>query len=425
MFRKHKSFLKFIFVIMFIYLLGGFLYVIIEKNNTASISPIGATLHDQNTYHIPQINYFLNKGINLYDYQSFTATTPGQHLFYSFILKIFNTRNVNGDFIPLRLMHLIFNLILIFVIGLLLYSISNIKALMYLLPLISTPYFINGALYITTDNGALGFIALSLFFLLRSDEKASNITFANIFNMFSILWRQNTIWLQLPIALKSLKNTFRYRKFSFLLSHIFPLIAFVFFIVSWGGLTPKEFHSIHSKSLNFSSIIYSISLSSVIGVFYFKGWFNEIRLLESGKNKQIIFTGIVIGLLINIIIPSETNYESGRWGGYLWTISSYFPSFFERSLLFLPLTILGSILLTYIFVLLYSKNYIFIIIIFLSWILSTVGNFVVFHRYFEPTIILFFSIFTLLLNPNLNEISYGPLVLTITLLLIFILSLAI
>lgn len=414
-----------IFLILFAYSLLCITYILLEVNIKISVSnPIGATLYDQNTYHIPQINYFLRNGIDFTSYNSFTATTPGQHLIYTCLLSLLSIKQVDGNTIELRLLHLIFNLVTIFLIWLLLYTITRKhESIIYSLPLICSPYFINGALYITTDNVAIGITVAVLIFIISQNYNFKNILYANIFNTVSILWRQNTIWLQGPIFIKNIKTILNTKKYSSLIPHLLPVGLLILFIISWGGLTPREFQLINSKALNFSSIIYSISLFVILSIFYLYDLYFLIKKIEKQLIIRITIIGIIIGISIGIFIPSEMNHQAGRWGGYLWSISSYLPSIYERSIFFIFLTILGSVLLSYIFYLLWISNEVLIIVAFLSWLISNVGSFIVFHRYYEPMLILFISIFILKLNKNTKYHLAGPAILAIIMLLIFTSSL--
>jgi len=408
-----KIFIRYIIVTLLSYAVLGSAYILLENNKIINIkNTIGATRYDQNKYHIPQINYFLIHKIDLLNYSSSTATTPGQHLFYSLILKLFNIKHISDSTLSIRFIHLFLNLLVIFLVGLLFYNISaNNHSQLYLLPLVCSPYFIDGSLYITTDNITIGIIAVTLFFLLLSDTNKSRLYFANISNMLAVFWRQNTIWLQLPILIENCKRAYRSGNYRTLLSHILPLSLFLFFIISWGGLTPKEFQQFHEKGFNFAAIIYIISLSAILGGFYLIDILDQIKEIPSFLKKRIILRSSIIGLLLGIIIPSSINHESGRWGGYLWSLSSYLPIIYDRSFFFILLTILGSIILAHFFHLLNNKKHSLIFIAFISWLFSCSGNFVVFQRYFEPTLILFFSIFTLLLISKDKKNVYSPVLL--------------
>ena len=414
-----------IIIVLFSYAFLSVLYIFLETSGIISISnPVGATLYDQNIYHIPQINYFLNNDVNLNSYQSFTATTPGQHLIYSIILKQFNIKTVDGNFIQLRLLHLLFNLAAIFFIWYLFYSVNkeNLSTI-YLLPVICSPYFINGALYITTDNLAIGLTAATLMFTINKKIVIKNLLIANIFNSVSIFWRQNTIWLQIPIFIKNLIFVSRTRKYYSLLIHLLPIGLLIYFLIIWGGLTPKEFQYINAKRINFSSIVYSISLYALINLFYSYEFYFVIRKINYKVIIKVFIIGVTIGILLGSLIPSEANKVAGRWGGYLWTISKYLPNFFERSVLFVSLTVLGSTHFIFMSYILIKKKEYLLLISFLAWLISTIGSFIVFHRYFEPILILFTSIFILTIKSNDNIPPFGPTILAIFMLIIFFVSL--
>lgn len=422
---KNKVSFMPIISVLFSYAFLSVVYIFLETSGIISISnTVGATLYDQNTYHIPQINYFLNNDVNLYSYQSFTATTPGQHLIYSIILKQFNIKTVDGNFIQLRLLHLSFNLVAIFFIWYLFYSINkeNLSTI-YLLPVICSPYFINGTLYVTTDNIAIGLIAVTLVFTINKKIVIKNLLIANIFNSVSIFWRQNTIWLQIPILIKNLIFISRTKKYFSILLHFLPIGLLIYFLISWGGITPKEFQYINAQSINFSSIVYSISLYALISLFYSQEFYFVTRKINYRIIIKILIIGFIIGMFLGFLVPSEANKIAGRWGGYLWTISKYLPNFFERSVLFVSLTVLGSTHFIFMSYILIKKKEYLLLISFLSWLISTIGSFIVFHRYFEPILILFISIFILTIKSNDNIPPFGPIILAIFMLIIFFVSL--
>lgn len=421
---NNKNNYRFIFIIILFYAFSGVIYIFLDTKDKISISnPIGATLYDQDHYHIPQINYFLQNQINLLSYKSFTATSPGQHLIYAGILSLFNIKKVDSDTIELRLLHFFINILVIFSIWFLFYSIyPSYLATIYILPLIFSPYFINGALYVTTDNIAIGLIAATLLFIFKPKYETKNILFANLLNTFSLFFRQNTVWLQIPISIQNISVILKTKKYCGLLTHILPFGLMILFLITWCGLTPKEFQHINSKSLNFSSIIYSISLFAILSSFYFFDFRDFIKSIDKQIVKKLIFYGVIVGLSLSILIPSNMSHEKGRWGGYLWGLSAHLPYIFERSFMFISLTIFGSVILSFIFYILYNRNGYLIMISFLAWLISTIGSFIVFHRYFEPILILFISIFSLFLRPKNKRFSYGPVILAVTMFLMFLSS---
>ena len=120
------NFTKYIIIIALLYGIFGSIYILLENQDILNVKKTaGATFHDQNDFHIPQINYFLKHKFSLTNFPSSTATTPGQHLFYAAILKLLNVKHITKYNLTIRFIHLFFNLLVIFWVGLLFYDLED------------------------------------------------------------------------------------------------------------------------------------------------------------------------------------------------------------------------------------------------------------------------------------------------------------
>jgi phosphoglycerol transferase MdoB-like AlkP superfamily enzyme len=87
------------------------------------------------------------------------------------------------------------------------------------------------------------------------------------------------------------------------------------------------------------------------------------------------------------------DHAAGRWGGYLWNLAGFCPSPEGRNLLFVALCPIGMVFVIRLWRTLLAKGDAQAATVFLlgltAWTATFVVNRQVFHRYFEPTILVF------------------------------------
>lgn len=124
-------------------------------------------------------------------------------------------------------------------------------------------------------------------------------------------------------------------------------------------------------------------------------------LVRSVPRKTVIFGGLAVlllSLVLTVATPTSYDPEQGRWGGTLWPLIHLFPTIGDRSTFFF-LAVPAGLSFVGVFYLLTaesgSRQEAAILLSTLgAWILSFAASIQVFHRYFEPLIIIFFILST-------------------------------
>ncbi len=110
-----------------------------------------------------------------------------------------------------------------------------------------------------------------------------------------------------------------------------------------------------------------------------------------------------VGLVLVLLSPTDYNLPAGRWGGYLWSAASRLPVFSGHLRpVPRPHAALGAALLAVMTRRLAHQAgagvaWLWLGMSFLAWVATTLSNRLVFHRYFEPTILIFLIFWILLM----------------------------
>ena len=164
-------------------------------------------------------------------------------------------------------------------------------------------------------------------------------------------------------------------------------------ISQWHGLVPPIWQSAVALQgpLTATPLCYLLSVFFLLGAFYHFAVSDDTRWADwRGRPTWI---AAALGLLVVLFSPTDYNVPSGRWGGYLWWASNRLPVIGHGSLLFVLLAPAGAALLAVMTRRLVrqagSRLAWLWLGSFLAWAATALSNRLVFHRYFEPTILVF------------------------------------
>lgn len=369
--------------------------------------------YDQREHHLPQVEIFVEQPFTLGSpYPATVAMAPGQHVMLSLVSKHLSNGLVGADVFSIRMVNALFGLGLLLTSWWLIY-LSNagriLKSTYLVLPLLFSPYVLGGSIWVMSDNAALLWACIALIILLQKDRSGWFLSLAGIFAALAVFWRQNYIFLIIPMLWRVFQEILKQKNWlPLLLSTIMPLTIVVYLIAIWGGLVPPEF-SRHAddligrngtKKLNFSALVFILSLFGAYGIFYIGYLSSELKkIIQSKKILPLVFS-LLLGFTMSLLIPLKIE---GAYNGILLKISSRLPEFYERSILIIFLCSLGTAIV-YVFFkqflsnkaelsgksMILSSNATMLVNT-CSWIAIATLNSTAFQRYFDSWIILTLS----------------------------------
>jgi hypothetical protein len=348
--------------------------------------------YDHLHYHLPSILQIRNKFPNLnLSTDTLSAISPGYYYFLAFISLIVGENELN-----LRLT----NCLVSFLVIACLYNYSRRKlpikiSCLLILPLLTSNFFLKSSWWIFTDNAALLFITLTIIEILRSNATVKQGIKIGFLSGFTVFIRQMNAWLFFPLICRFLliikKNTYIKNLIVFIFS-LSPILVIGLLYLSWGGLVPPVWREASIKT-SFAPLAYLLSVFGVLGVFYL---FLFIKKELFNSSLKLLPVSILIGLIVSLIGPTSYSLEQGRWGGYLWEVIKYLPVLHDRSIFLMITTPLGVYTVS-IFALKLkekrkSQDFLLWLCLVTSWSISFIINRQVFHRYYEPVILVFLII---------------------------------
>lgn len=267
-------------------------------------------------------------------------------------------------------------------------------SVLLILPTILSTYYIKQSCVISTDNVALTAVGIGMAILTLKDSSLFWSLMAGVLAIWAIYMRQISAWYILPLGIAMLLESRKegQRRIVIVLGlAIFGCLALLSsFYTAWEGLIPTRFKQAHAGA-NLSGVVYSLSLFALLAPFFF----DRNVLFPKNHRWGKAFIPLLFGILVFLAAPSSWSYEDGRWGGILWLLAKQGPLFFDRAIIFLPLTALGALFIYQIFSKVKEKDPSKAMIwgsgIF-GWLATSIPNGQVFHRYFESPILLFLGI---------------------------------
>jgi dolichyl-phosphate-mannose-protein mannosyltransferase len=281
-----------------------------------------------------------------------------------------------------------------------------VAAIAVLAPLALSSFFVKASVYFVTDNVALLCAATALFALLRTRWTVPSLGLLLIANAVAVSIRQDTLWLAGPTLLalgillwrrqKGLRpesaKIFAWQCLLLAGAILIPAAMILGLWLTWKGLAPPTFYLKGARAgFGLAPVAYILSVVAI-------GWWPYLfavhgfsAAVKLATHRPVLWCGAV-GLLAALAANTEYNQTSGHWGGYLWSLAAMLPAFGGRSLPFLLLAPLGALALGVGFRRLIAVNAVGAAILgvaFLAWAMSLTVNPYIFHRYYEPYVLLF------------------------------------
>lgn len=381
---------------------------------------------DQNYYHLPQVEIFVKEPIDFGKlYPSKTATTPGYHLALSWVAKTFNHGHADANAFLVRLVNALFGLGLLLSVWWLIYLGGNssiVNSTYLILPFLFSYQFIGSSIWVMTDNASLLWVTLTLLLLILPislNRDHWTLPLAGFFASLAVFYRQTYIWLIVPTLLRLLKSsTKQFNGWLYLLALLPACLVLGYFLALWHGLLPPEFVSEHidkSHRINLTVLPFVTSLFAIFGLFYSGYLVREVKKINPRELKKIIIISLIVGLSIAILFPSNYDKAAGRYGGWLWILVKSLPTVLDRSVLFLVLSPLGTVLISLWYkVTTLNKNSNDLLLFFsmIAWTIVGTSSMRTYQRYYEPLILITLAFLASRQMQNSKKVYLGSLLLT-------------
>ncbi len=307
---------------------------------------------------------------------------------------------------------------------------SALTATAIVAPLVCSSFFIKSSAYLTTDNVAFLCVAAALYFLVQARWTAWSATALALLNSAAVCVRQDTVWLVGPASILLALQVWRGRRtgqaarteFSIwrcliLVGAIIgPIVILVRLWWTWHGFVPPGYYTgLLRTGPSLAPVAYILALVAIFWWPYLIAA-HGFRAAAKLAIEKAALGWALGGLALVLTIETTYKYGAGRWGGYLWLLASIVPAVGGRSLVFLFLAPLGALALGITLRKMYSLQPTAAVVFgvsFAAWASSSTLNPYVFHRYYEPGVLLFLiaaSAMTQAQKASASLTTYVPLV---------------
>jgi hypothetical protein len=183
---------------------------------------------------------------------------------------------------------------------------------------------------------------------------------------------------------------------------LIPIGVLSVLVIRWHGLVPPAWQAaVAQGSVSTAPLGYLLAVFFVLGIFYLVAALPAGVAVHSDWRNAWTLGAAGAGLLLAAAEPTDYNVAGGRWGGYLWAAAAKLPVLGHRSVLFLVLAPLGAALLAVMTRRLARRSLggsAFLWLgAFLAWTTTALPSRLAFHRYFEPTILIFLIFWVVLM----------------------------
>jgi hypothetical protein len=368
--------------------------------------------HDQAEYHLPAIRQIHASWPRLdLARDTLSAVAPGYHYVLATVALVIGPGEAG-----LRIVNMLVGFAAVY----LLYRFARnrfppARAFVLLLPFVLSNFVIKSAAWIVTDNAGLATAILTL--LLLFDGRLSNPfdPRPGLAAAIATMVRQLNVWLMAPVLLRMFltaasvpeKGQARPKgasAFIGLAAALSPAVVIAFLFRAWHGLVPPAWRDT-SLSFSLCPLSYLLSVFGLLGFFYLGAL--RTGLGWSRPKDPLILALAALGFAAASLSPTSYSPDQGRWGGYFWGAASVLPTVANRSLLFLTLAPLGGAMLGWFFRAIERGSGRQSARLWLaataSWAATFLVNRQVFHRYYEPIILVFLVIGATLAAPGERE----------------------
>lgn len=347
---------------------------------------------DEQQYYLPAIRRIEAQWPRL-DLQkdSLSATAPGYAYFLATIAQ-----GTGSSVLTLRgLNFLVSALVLVCLVWLWPSGLQTVRtntAVLALAPLATSNFFVKSASFVVTDNAAVLCVTISLASLVWLPAWGPQR--AGLFAAAATFVRQSAAWLMAPIFLRAVVERDGRRRLLGMAAMLLPTAVLGTLLWAWGGPTPPAWREAHWGGGPLRAPATAAYLLAVVALL------SPAYALAAGKLTGLLawrdgwaLAAAGAGLVAALAGPNTYSAEAGRWGGYLWNATNHLPAWHDRSLLFIGLAPLGGWMMAKLVRTLFmdtdrERSFAWAAG-FAAWFAASLLNQQSFHRYFEPTLLVF------------------------------------
>lgn len=290
---------------------------------------------DAEVFHLPQINWFIEWGIQ-WDYPAWSASGPGFHWVMAAFARLTGAEALDrASWQSVAGPSILTAVALLFLYAALRSSgASPLRALVIGFPLVSSSYFWTPALHPVSEC-----LSMAGFFAMACALAARRPLAFGFAAATATIARQNFLSAAgafgLMAAVGQWPRIFTWRMVGLIALTLGPsLLVAAGLVAQWGGLTPPEWQDVH---IGFSAgpVLHGVML---LGVF---GWLFLRREDLAGDPRARAREAAMIAalaLILWLLVPED---GGDRPNSVVWKAAAFLPSFHGRPLLTLPLLALG------------------------------------------------------------------------------------
>jgi hypothetical protein len=313
---------------------------------------LGSQSFDMVESHLPQINFFIAHPWNLVDYPGVVTSLPGHDILLAWAARLLGYTVIDSKTLPIRLLHALVSGVGAMSLFLFLHRMQCCQhrpARIWMttalwLSVFPSFYFLQSSIYISTDVPAAALYMAFLYFVIFHPRAIAAPTITATALVF---WRQSYAAVLAAPFLAGRDQVLTRLSSPHILSLVVPTAVLLFYIIQFGGLVPPNAVPIadlrNVGSLFPQSILHSFAYLGLVLPVYLLIFAGEVRCCY--RSPITIRATLALSSLFIIlwaVVPSTYNYNAGRWGSILWTLSEYSPHWANHSVLVLFLGIFGA-----------------------------------------------------------------------------------
>lgn len=167
------------------------------------------------------------------------------------------------------------------------------------------------------------------------------------------------------------------------------IVVLWWFWSTWHGLTPPVFNERHVGG-NPSAPAFVLAVFGMFAVFFLPFVLDAVRLLWV-RHTWLLALALLAGVTVALVPPTAFSIEAGRYSG-LWSVARLLPAPVGRSVLVVPLAVLGAGLLPAWFVALGRRDRWIMLAAMVAFIAAQCASFKLWQRYNEPFVLLWLAL---------------------------------
>ncbi len=368
---------------------------------------------DEVEFHFPTIEKFAADfpKVQLENYN--VASTPGYHLVMAAIYRSFQSHS---------LLLMINALISSGCLLALFWACSrgNRYGWMWGLIVLLSPNFHYSAMYLRSDNASWLFVFLIVGLAMRTTFSSRHMIIGAVLLLFLAIFRHVHIWSAAVLwtaAYFSDAGKTRNRRLIQMILLTIPAFAVVFYFIKlWHGLVPPHFQTAHGQPIsaghsgwqhegpNLAVPVFILAVMGVMQIFYALALLPKIKIAARPLKNILILSVMILPLLL--IPPTNWDDTQGRYSG-LWNVAKHLPAPAQRSILIIPLAMIGFALFLILIRKLPGQLHWIAIATLLAFITAQTANAMAWQKYYEPFLIGWLSMIAATISAN-RSISEPP-----------------